>query len=103
MGSRKNEDYRCVCTGHCGEIQVPTEDERVALNAMRSIREKARELKEKMACCASKEAGGEGSEILGMRARLDELRREWRAWESKKDMAARERMILLGHEEVDRG
>jgi hypothetical protein len=99
MDHRDNEIKSCECGNLCGGIQVPTEDELVALNAMRSVREKARVLSRQLVRLAGSPAGKEGPEGDRMRQELDRLKREWHEWERRKERAANERMILLGHED----
>jgi hypothetical protein len=101
MGNRSEEKERCGCRSLCGGIQVPTDAERVALNAMRSIRDQARALREKMARFETGGSAEEESERVRMRQEIDRLRREWQEWEKKRERASKERMILLGHEEPD--
>jgi hypothetical protein len=88
----------CECSNMCGEIQVPTEDELNALNAMRSLRQKARLLKLQLDRLERNEAGKEELEKDRVRLELDRLRREWLEWECRRQRASNERMILLGHE-----
>jgi hypothetical protein len=99
MENGNDEQGLCACKSACRQIEVPTEDELVALNAMRSIKEKAKALKEKMDQVESKEAADGGSERARIRQEMDRLRKEWQEWEKRKDRAASQRMILLGHEE----
>lgn len=101
MGNRSEEKERCGCSNLCGGIQVPADAERVALNAMRSIRDKAKALREKMAGIETTGSAEEESERVRMRQEIDRLRSEWQGWEKKRERAAKERMILLGHEEPD--
>lgn len=99
MENRNDEQEFCRCKSTCSEIQVPTEDELVALNAMRSIKEQAKALKEKMDQVERKEAADGDSERVRIRQELDRLRKEWQEWEKRKNRAASARMIFLGHEE----
>ena len=79
--------------------RVPSDREVDALDAMRAIKERARVLKDRLQALTN-EPGGKGTaEIAGVESELKEMRTEWDSWEKKRLVAARERMILLGHEE----
>jgi regulator of replication initiation timing len=75
-------------------------DERRALDALRNIKSRVREIKKRLSGME-----GVGDEEMRERATLEmelkRLRSEWKAWEEKRDQAARERMIRLGHTEPD--
>lgn len=81
----------------CKKLDVPSEDEVVALNAMRAIKDRVRDLKKRLSEIS--ESGGDENEILKLEKELAGLKAQWNAWEEKREKAARERMILLGHEE----
>jgi len=79
-----------------GTVEVPTKREQQALNELRSIKARVRDLKL---------ARGKNGEISADRSRaidgeLNHLKQEWNRWEQERKEAARERMILLGHEEA---
>jgi hypothetical protein len=78
-----------------GKLQVPTVQEKEALDAMRSIKERVRALKKRLTAPGSDETTGE---ILELEKELAHLKVEWDKWEQKRQKAAKERMILLGHE-----
>lgn len=99
MENGNNKENACECGNLCREIRVPSEDELVALNAMRSVREKARVLKQQLGRLERSETGMEKPEGDRMMQELDRLKREWDEWERRKERAANERMILLGHED----
>jgi hypothetical protein len=65
-----------------------------ALNRLREIKKRVRELKKEMALITSDSYHEERSRSEG---ELIELKKEWEVWEKKRDEAARERMIALGH------
>jgi uncharacterized coiled-coil DUF342 family protein len=88
------------CGGGCRRLEVPTEDELKALNAMRDIKTKARGLKEEIFRLASS-TGSKNDEIARLENEVERLRKEWREWDEKRREAARIRMILLGHENPD--
>jgi len=82
-----------------GKLEVPTPEEREALSAMRSIKERVRALKKRLT--ELKDSGhDEGTgEMSELEKELSHLKMEWDNWDEKRQEAAKERMILLGHEE----
>lgn len=87
------------CERACGKVDVPTEDEVAALKALRSIKERVRELKKIKSGLS--ERCGETVEPRSLEREMAELKMKWEEWEEKRKRAARERMILLGHEDPD--
>lgn len=83
---------------YCKGVQVPSEDEVVALNAMRNIKGRVRELKKRLSLLSSSGRDEHVEEILALEKEMDRLKAEWNGWEERRKNAARERMILLGHE-----
>ena len=83
-----------------GQLEVPTPREQKALAAMRAIKDQVRSLKERL---ASLESSGpnEGGESLKVKTDLARLKGEWDRWEAERKAAAKERMIILGHEEPE--
>lgn len=79
-----------------GQLEVPTPREQKALAAMRSIKEQVKPLKERLTSLE-----GPGEEAVKVKGELDRLRGEWDRWEAERRAAAKERMIILGHEEAD--
>ena len=83
----------------CKPMDIPTDDEVKALNRLREIKKRVRELKKELSLMSSDVSFNE------QRTRVDnellELKKEWKEWEKKRDEAARERMIALGHLEPD--
>ena len=98
MDGENGSERTAACRNMCGNIQVPTEDELVALNAMRAIKEQVRILKQRIAAIHKSGHGENGEELPGIEKEMARLREEWRKWEEKREKAAKERMILLGHE-----
>jgi predicted RNase H-like nuclease (RuvC/YqgF family) len=86
-----------ICGKGCQKVEVPTEDELQALNAMRDIKEKVRGLKKEISHLASG-TRGKNDEIAHLEKEIERLKKEWQEWEEKRREAARMRMILLGHE-----
>jgi hypothetical protein len=85
----------------CKKTEVPSEDEVVALNAMRAIKERVRQLKTRLSEMSSSNRDEEKGEALALEEQMEELKAEWNEWEKKRKKAAKERMILLGHEKVN--
>ena len=88
-----------ACSTSCRKVEVPTQEEVEALNAMREVKERARSLKRRLSEISASQADRD----LGERSRLEreilQLKSEWEALEKRRKEAARKRMILLGHEE----
>jgi len=81
-----------------GKLEVPTPAEKDALDKMRGIKERVRKLKIRLT--GLKDSGhDEGvQEISELEKELSHLKMEWDRWEQRRQKAAKERMILLGHE-----
>ncbi|MBL6968563.1 MAG: hypothetical protein ISR62_09105 [Desulfobacteraceae bacterium] len=82
-----------------GKIEVPTEKETEALAAMKSIKERVRALKKRLAVLEASGRDEDADEILTVEKELAQLKTDWERWEEKRKFAAKQRMILLGHEE----
>jgi hypothetical protein len=82
-----------------GKVQVPTEKEKEALEAMKSIKGQVRSLKARLKSLTHAAGNGTDQEMARVEAELAQLKREWDTWEGKRQKAARERMIALGHEQ----
>ena len=82
------------CENRCKSMELPTEEELKALNRLREIKKRVRELKKEMAFMVSDSLFEERSRSEG---ELIELKKEWEVWEKKRDEAARERMVSLRH------
>ncbi len=98
MNKKENINNRCNSKS-CKPIEVPTEDELVALNAMRTIKYRSKEVKKRLSEISSPNGDENAKKILKLEREMEQLKAEWREWEEKRKEAARERMILLGHEE----
>jgi len=90
-----NNEYN----GYCKAVEVPSEDEMMALNAMRGIKARVRDLKRKLSQMSVAGEDEKSEEILALEEQMVRLKTEWNEWEERRRNAARERMILLGHEE----
>ncbi len=82
-----------------GKIEVPTEKEREALAAMRSVKERVRKLKGYLAELKASDRDEDRRKIGEIREELLRLKEDWNRWEGERQQAAKERMILLGHED----
>ena len=100
MTIKDNISNNCGSEKRCQQIEVPTKDEIKALNAMRDIKDRVRELKKTLAKFSSTEGDGATDKIRELETEISRLKEKWKTWERKKEDAARERMILLGHKEV---
>ncbi|MFC1891056.1 hypothetical protein ACFLZT_01520 [Thermodesulfobacteriota bacterium] len=94
MSTEDSKD--CNANKICGQVQIPTEDELKALNAMRLIKERVNEIKQKLS--NKTVAKADKREKVELERELGRLKAEWKEWVEKREKAARERMILLGHE-----
>ena len=81
-----------------GKLEVPTEKEREALAAMKSIKERVRSLKKQLVSLKASDQNEPTGEIQGLEKELAHLKVDWEKWEKRRQNAAKERMILLGHE-----
>ena len=81
-----------------GKIEVPTPRESEALAAMKAIKERVREIKKRLDEVNALKNNAPAEEIVSLEAEKVRLKQEWDSWETKRDAAAKERMILLGHE-----
>ena len=98
MNKKKNTKNRCDSKS-CNPIQVPTEDEVMALNAMRTIKDRSKGIKKRLSEISSLDGDENAEKNTELEREMEQLKAEWREWEEKRKDAARERMILLGHEE----
>ncbi|UCF56272.1 MAG: hypothetical protein JSW15_09295 [Deltaproteobacteria bacterium] len=83
------------------KVEVPSEEELVALNAMRAIKARVRDLKRRISEISRLDKDELNEEVLKLEEEMGELKAEWNEWEEKRKKAASERMVLLGHEKVD--
>jgi hypothetical protein len=79
----------------CKPIEIPTDDEVRAPNALRDIKSRVRKLKEIM--MNEFTDNSLSTDKIRAESELLQLKKEWEEWEKKKEAAARERMIALGH------
>ena len=98
MNKKENINNSCDSKS-CKPIEVPTEDELIALNAMRTIKDRSKEVKKRLSEISFIDGDENAEKILELEREMEQLKAEWREWERKRKDATRERMILLGHEE----
>ncbi|MBW1667994.1 MAG: hypothetical protein JRI79_10525 [Deltaproteobacteria bacterium] len=93
MEKKSSEIEKC-----CARLEVPTDEELAALNALRKIKERVRELKKSIKALSSGKGEQEKEKVKVLESELFELRAQWDEWEKKRKEAARRRMMMLGHE-----
>lgn len=95
--TQKTPDLDTVntCTG---KMEIPTPREREALAAMKSTKERVREIKKRLDVLDALKTDSNAEEITSLEGELDHLKQTWDSWETQRAAAAKERMILLGHE-----
>ncbi|RJR47269.1 MAG: hypothetical protein C4576_10015 [Desulfobacteraceae bacterium] len=101
MGDHDELNPAGKCENHCRQIEVPTEEELVALNAMRAIKQEVRTLKDRLRGLSEEQGPQSVAEKAALQKSLDRFRMEWNDWEKKRKAAAKRRMVLLGHEAPD--
>ena len=79
----------------CKPMEIPTDDEVKALDKLREIKERVREVKKQLSFMGTDSSYQE--QRFKADAELLALKKEWGQWAQKRDDAARERMITLGH------
>jgi hypothetical protein len=89
---------KTACVHSCKQIDVPTDDEVCALNELRCIKARVRELKMKISDLSAGLVAGSLDDLMTLEKEMADLKEEWLSWEEKRQQAARERMIILGHE-----
>lgn len=90
---------KSVCVHSCKKIDVPTEEEVCALNELRCIKERVRELKKKISDLSAGLMAGTRDDLMILERQMEDLKEEWLSWEEKRQQASKERMIILGHEQ----
>ena len=82
-----------------GQIELPTPKERESLDAMRSIKENARELKKRLRLLKSSGTEENAGRVTELEEELAVLQKEWEKLEKKWKADVRGRMVYLGHDE----
>ena len=93
-----NVEAKTACFHSCKKIDVPTDEEVCALNELRCIKERVRKLKKKISDLSAGLVAGTREDLMNLEKEMADLKQEWLSWEDKRQQAARERMIILGHE-----
>ena len=101
MRNKKTKETSAEVDSCCKKTEVPSEEEVVALNAMRAIKERVRDLKTRLSQVSSSQKNEHRAEVLALQEKMAKLKVEWNEWEEKRKKAAKDRMILLGHEKVN--
>ncbi|MDY6881789.1 MAG: hypothetical protein V2J25_03645 [Desulfatiglans sp.] len=95
----KKDEILTMASSVCqGKLEVPTDKEVEALREMKAIKKRVRILKrrlDELAPSGDKEVELEQRQL---KAELAGLKTKWDEWETKRQKAAKERMVLLGHE-----
>ena len=97
MGKRDFFETSDACDRACKPLSVPTDKERIALNAMRRIKDRVRVIKKRLSEMALSDSNHGSEERLNLETEMTKLKGEWEEWEKKREEAEKERMILLGH------
>lgn len=87
------------CGVRCKSIEVPTDEELSALNALRKVKDRVREIKKRLSEIGLSIRREDILERSVLEDEMKALRSEWKNLEEKRERATRKRMILLGHEE----
>ncbi|MCP4683170.1 MAG: DUF3450 domain-containing protein [Desulfobacterales bacterium] len=98
--NKKEEFLLPACSG---KKEVPSQKEMEALDAMKAIKDRVRPMKKQLASLKSSGNDGNAGMISELQRELDSLKAEWNNWEEIRQKAAKERMIILGHEDGPSG
>lgn len=100
MTDKTDTHQDALPTASCpGQIELPTPKERASLDAMKSIKERVREIKKRMRTLKASGIEENAISISGLEEELADLKTDWSQWEKSWQEAVKERMIYLGHEE----
>jgi hypothetical protein len=92
-------EEKSACAHSCKKLDVPTDDEVCALNELRCIKERVRELKKRISDLSAGLVAGTRDDLMMLEEQMEDLKEEWLSWEERRQQAAKERMIILGHEQ----
>ena len=84
-----------------GKIEIPTRKEQQALAELRKIKQKVRETKALLKELKASSKGENQKKIDQLESELGSLKEQWDMWEMCREVAAKERMIILGHTEPE--
>lgn len=93
------KDNADTCSHHCKGLEIPTDDEVAVLNEMRALKDRVKSIKREILEINSSGDGSKKEFLEGLKSDLVRFKSEWNDLDSKRQEAARQRMILLGHEE----
>jgi hypothetical protein len=96
---KNHPEVKTACVHSCKKIDVPTDEEVGALNQLRCIKERVRELKKKISDLSAGLISGTQGDLMILEKEMADLKEEWLSWEEKRQQATRERMTILGHEQ----
>ena len=88
-----------TCSHHCGGLEVPTDDEVAVLNEMRELKNQVKSIKGKISEISSSDDDSKKEDLAGLEGNLASLKKKWDDLDARRQEAARQRMIILGHEE----
>jgi hypothetical protein len=94
---------REACSRICGKAEVPSEEELRVLKAMRSMKERVRDIRTRLFEISSAAGSEKAGEKETLEKELEKLKSEWESLEQERKNAAHMRMVLLGHEEPSPG
>ncbi|MFH1490255.1 MAG: hypothetical protein ABII06_15225 [Pseudomonadota bacterium] len=92
------KDNADTCSHHCKGLEVPTDDEVAVLNEMRALKDQVKSIKRKISGISPSGDGSKKEDLAGLESDLARLKIEWKDLDAKRQEAARQRMIILGHE-----
>ena len=96
----ENLEEKMDCAQDCKKIEVPTEEEVNALNELKCIKNQVREVRKKISdLSVGVVAEATWDDLMDLEKQMADLKEKWLVWEEKRQQAARERMITLGHED----
>jgi len=100
MADNKDSSQNTLPTSSCpGQIELPTPKERESLDAMKSIKERVREVKKHLRALKTSAIEEDAEKISRLEEEMAHLKQEWDKWEQRWKAAVKERMIYLGHDE----
>lgn len=80
------------------KIKVPSEKECQSLSVLKSIKERVRVIKKRLAALGSSNSDHDSALKDRLEKELASLKTKWNMWDQKRKIAAKERMVILGHE-----
>lgn len=100
MMDKKDPSRDTLPVASCpGQIQLPTPKEKESLDAMKSIKERVRDIKHRLDPLKASGKEEDKERISVLEEELAGLKQDWIKWEKKWKEAVKERMIYLGHDD----